>query len=88
MMSDVPAANVEARSTPEHDRAVVLDRIQAAAELVGAACDVHPASHAVRVLVTGTYTQITRMRALLPRDVFARAEVIPGTMSASLRWVL
>ncbi len=84
MMSDVPAANVEARSTPEHDRAVVLDRIQAAAALVGAACDVH----GTRVLVTGTHTQITRMRTLLPGDVLRRAQIDMDEASASLRWVL
>jgi hypothetical protein len=114
MMSDVPAANVEARSTPEHDRAVVLERIQAAAQVVGAACDVHqecevtarpynptlfggggpPRMHrtsgpvVTRVLVTGTYTEIERLRTLLPGDVLRRAQIDMDEASASMRWVL
>jgi len=88
MMTDVPAANVEARSTPEHDRAVVIERIQAAAYATGAACDVHAGPHFTRALVTGTYTEISRVRDLLPGDVSRRAEIVLGTTSASLRWVL
>lgn len=96
-------ANVDARATPEHDRAVVIERIQAAAYATGAACDVHPECTVpagvagpvtvmlrgpARVLVTGTYTEISRVRDLLPGDVSRRAEVVLGTTSASLRWVL
>jgi hypothetical protein len=92
MISTPAPTLVDRRATTEHERACLVERITAAAELAGALISTHATDPGtglvVRVLVTGTYTQVTRVRQLLPRDVSARGEVFLGESHASIRWEL
>lgn len=82
---------VDMRTTAEHERAVIVERIEQAARAAGALVDApFRASGEIRVLVSGTCNQVAAVLAYLPRDVRARGELhtYHDTDTASVRWVL
>lgn len=96
MTTNTPSP-VDTRQTAEHERAVLVERIECAARAQGALVDTSNASALpasakshVRVLVSGTCNQVAAVLACLPRDVRAKGELhtYADTDTASVRWVL